>query len=83
MGSGSGLSSLAARNLGANVTSFDFDEASVWCTSKLKDRFHGNDSFWAVMQGSVLDSEFLAQLGRFDIVYSWGVCIIRAKCGSQ
>ena len=31
--------SLAARNLGANVTSFDFDEASVWCTSKLKTAF--------------------------------------------
>lgn len=30
VGSGSGLSSLAAKNLGANVTSFDFDESSVW-----------------------------------------------------
>lgn len=73
VGSGSGLSSLAARNLGANVTSFDFDESSVWCTTELKNRFYKDDNFWTVMQGSVLDSEFLVQLGRFDIVYSWGV----------
>jgi len=43
VGSGSGLSSLAARNLGANVTSFDFDESSVWCTSELKNRYYPTD----------------------------------------
>lgn len=73
VGSGSGLSSLAAKNLGANVTSFDFDDSSVWCTSELKDRFYPADPSWTVKQGSVLDSEYLDQLGRFDIVYSWGV----------
>ena len=73
VGSGSGLSSLAARNLGANVISFDYDESSVWCTSELKNRYYPNDKSWAVMQGSVLDNVFLGQLGRFDIVYSWGV----------
>ena len=35
VGSGSGLSSLAARNLGATVTSFDFDPSSVACTHEL------------------------------------------------
>ena len=30
IGSGSGLFSLAAKNLGAKVFSFDFDELSVW-----------------------------------------------------
>ena len=73
VGSGSGLSSLAAKNLGANVTSFDFDESSVWCTSELKNRYYSSDKSWTIMQGSALDSEFLLELGRFDIVYSWGV----------
>jgi len=73
VGSGSGLSSLAARNFGANVTSFDFDEASVWCTSELKNRYYPTDESWSVMQGSALDNDYLCQLGRFDVVYSWGV----------
>ena len=34
IGSGSGLSSLAARNLGAKVTSFDYDDSSVWSRQK-------------------------------------------------
>ena len=72
-GSGSGLSSLAARNLGAKVTSFDYDGESVACTRALKDRYCGNDADWAVDEGSVLDRDYLAKLGTFDIVYSWGV----------
>jgi len=35
-GCGSGLFSLAAKNLGAEVYSFDFDENAVNCTGKLK-----------------------------------------------
>lgn len=73
VGCGSGLSSLVAKNLGANVTSFDFDETSVWCTSELKKRYFMNDKSWVIMQGSVLDRDFLGELGKFDIVYSWGV----------
>ena len=73
VGSGSGLFSLAARNLGAKVVSFDFDEASVWCTEKLKSTYYEKDTSWKVMQGSVLDDDFLKQLGKFDYVYSWGV----------
>ena len=73
IGSGSGLFSLAARNLGANVTSFDYDESSVWCTNELNKRYHSDDQSWTVMHGSVLDTEFLATLGEFDFVYSWGV----------
>ena len=46
MGSGSGLFSLAARNLGARVTSVDFDESSVWCTDELKRRFFASDDRW-------------------------------------
>lgn len=73
IGSGSGLSSLAARRLGANVHSFDFDADSVACTEELKRRYFAEDSKWMIEQGSVLDSQYVASLGEFDIVYSWGV----------
>lgn len=72
-GSGSGLSSLAARRLGAQVLSFDFDPFSVACTRELKRRERSTDESWTVLQGSVLDGEFLQKLGEFDVVYSWGV----------
>jgi 2-polyprenyl-6-hydroxyphenyl methylase/3-demethylubiquinone-9 3-methyltransferase len=36
VGSGSGLSSLAARRLGAKVCSFDYGPQSVACTNELK-----------------------------------------------
>lgn len=73
VGSGSGLFSLAARRLGARVHSFDFDPASVGCTLELRRRYFPDDSDWTVEQGSVLDQDFLARLGQFDVVYSWGV----------
>ncbi len=74
IGSGSGLFSLAAMRLGAaRVHSFDFDVQSVACTGELKDRFYGQSANWSVEQGSVLDAEYLASLGTFDVVYSWGV----------
>jgi 2-polyprenyl-6-hydroxyphenyl methylase/3-demethylubiquinone-9 3-methyltransferase len=73
IGSGSGLSSLAARRLGATVTSFDFDPGSVGCTQELRRRYFPDDPDWQVFQGSALDAEMLSRLGTFDIVYSWGV----------
>ena len=73
IGSGSGLFSLAARRLGATVHSFDYDIQSVSGTQKLKDRFFPHDASWTVEQGSVLDSSYMARLGGYDIVYSWGV----------
>ena len=73
IGSGSGLFSLAARRLGAKVRSFDFDPNSVACTQELKRRYFPTDDGWIVEQGSVLDQDYLATLGTFDIVYSWGV----------
>jgi SAM-dependent methyltransferase len=73
VGSGSGLFSLAARRLGATVHSFDYDPTSVACTNELKRRFYPDDSQWTVAQGSILDNQYLASLGRWDIVYSWGV----------
>jgi 2-polyprenyl-6-hydroxyphenyl methylase/3-demethylubiquinone-9 3-methyltransferase len=73
VGSGSGLSSLAARRLGARVHSFDYDPISVECTRELRLRFFPDDPAWVIDEGSVLDVDYLMKLGRFDIVYSWGV----------
>lgn len=73
VGSGSGLFSLAARRLGASVFSFDYDSQSVACTRELKRRYFEADIDWQVETGSVLDNIFLNSLGKFDIVYSWGV----------
>jgi len=73
IGSGSGLFSLAARRLGADVQSFDFDPESVNCTKNLCLHYYPNDNRWRVERGSVLDNNYLNKLGRFDIVYSWGV----------
>ena len=73
IGSGSGLFSLAARRLGATVYSFDFDPSSVACTQELRSRYFPADQQWNIARGSVLDSAYLNSLGKFDIVYSWGV----------
>ena len=73
IGSGSGLFSLAARRLGARVHSFDYDPQSVACTRLLRERFFDDDGEWTVEEGSVLDVDYLKSLGKFDLVYSWGV----------
>lgn len=74
IGSGSGLFSLAARRLGADVYSFDYDNQSVACTKELRSRYFPKDENWNIEQGSVIDSNFLKSLGQdWDIVYSWGV----------
>jgi 2-polyprenyl-3-methyl-5-hydroxy-6-metoxy-1,4-benzoquinol methylase len=72
-GSGSGLFSLAARMLGAQVHSFDYDPRSVACTEELKRRYRPLDDGWKIELGSVLDRSYMDSLGRFDITYSWGV----------
>jgi SAM-dependent methyltransferase len=72
VGCGSGLFSLAANRMGARVRSFDFDADSVAATIELRERF-GATGEWVVTQGSILDEETVAALGRFDVVYSWGV----------
>jgi 2-polyprenyl-6-hydroxyphenyl methylase/3-demethylubiquinone-9 3-methyltransferase len=73
IGSGSGLFSLAARRMGARVHSFDYDPQSVNCTAELRRRFFPDDAAWTIEQASVLDESYLAGLGVFDVVYSWGV----------
>ena len=72
IGSGSGLSSLVARRLGARVFSFDYDPGSVACTRELKRRYFDGDPSWTIEEASVLDGHFMASLPRFNIVYAWG-----------
>jgi len=73
IGSGSGLFSLAARRLGARVYSFDYDPHSVACTMELRRRYFPGDPDWTIEAGSALDVDYVKSLGRFDVVYSWGV----------
>ncbi|MCP4657362.1 MAG: class I SAM-dependent methyltransferase, partial [bacterium] len=55
------------------VRSFDDDPQSVACTRELKRRYCDNDARWTITKGSVLDEDFIATSGEFDIVYAWGV----------
>jgi 2-polyprenyl-6-hydroxyphenyl methylase/3-demethylubiquinone-9 3-methyltransferase len=74
IGSGSGLFSLAAAQLGAErVHSFDYDPSSVGCTLELNSRYAPADAAWTIAQASALDADYVDSLGRFDVVYSWGV----------
>ena len=65
IGSGSGLSSLAARRLGAKVYSFDYDPQSVGCTTELRRRYFPSDPDWIVERASVLDADKMRALGTF------------------
>jgi 2-polyprenyl-6-hydroxyphenyl methylase/3-demethylubiquinone-9 3-methyltransferase len=74
IGCGSGLFSLAAMRLGADrIHSFDYDIQSVACAQELKRRYFAGAHNWTIQQGSVLDLQYLSNLGQFDVVYSWGV----------
>ena len=75
IGSGSGLSSLAARRLGARVHSFDYDPQSVACTNELRRRYFPGDDHWTIERGSALDADYLRGLGPFDVVYLRNVLI--------
>lgn len=72
-GSGSGLFSLAAYRLGAEVTSFDIDGDSVACTEELRRRYCHDEARWRVLSGSLLDRDFLRTIEECDVVYCWGV----------
>ena len=72
VGCGSGLFSLAAQRLGASVHAFDFDAAAVAAATALRRRY-APDSDWTIELGSILDPEYVGGLGRFDVVYAWGV----------
>lgn len=71
VGCGSGLFTVAARRMGAQVTAFDFDADSVVTARELAARFDVHVEWLA--QGDILDQNLLDELDRFDVVYSWGV----------
>lgn len=74
IGSGSGIHSLAAYRLGAGrIHSFDYDGDSVACTRAMKRQFAPEAANWTIGSGDVLDGSYLATLGEWDVVYSWGV----------
>lgn len=74
LGSGSGLFSLAAIELGASrVHSVDFDLESVACTRHVKMMYAPQAENWSIERGDVTDSDYCRTLGTFDFVYSWGV----------
>lgn len=74
IGSGSGLFSLASLKMGfESILSFDYDKNSVNCTKILKKKFDPKNKNWIIKQGSILDINFINNLGKFDLVYSWGV----------
>lgn len=73
VGCGSGLFSLAAYLLGAkSVLSIDVDQYSIACAKFLSAQ-QGNPKNWRIIQGSALDKIFVEKLGKYDVVYSWGV----------
>ena len=74
VGCGSGIFSLAAMRLGASrVHSFDYDPESVACAHELKSRFFRSVARWTIERGDALDKNYVASLGTYDVVYSWGV----------
>lgn len=73
IGSGSGIHSMAAFQAGASeIVSFDYDPESVAATKRVHALCQSPEC-WTVLQGSVLDNDFMSSLGKFDLVYSWGV----------
>ena len=73
VGCGSGIHSLGLYQLGARkLVSIDVDPHSVECTRRFW-QSEGRPPNWTVGHGNVLDADKMANLGQFDIVYSWGV----------
>ena len=74
IGCGSGLSSLIFNNEKAKyIYSFDYDINSVDSTLLLKNKQKIINNDWVIKQGNILDTDYIKSLGKFDIVYSWGV----------
>lgn len=72
IGCGSGIFSMAAIELGAKkVFSIDVDAKSINACKEMKKKCEVDH--WRILEGSILDRDFIQRLGKFDIVYSWGV----------
>jgi 2-polyprenyl-6-hydroxyphenyl methylase/3-demethylubiquinone-9 3-methyltransferase len=74
IGCGSGLFSIAAARLGASrVIGMDVDPVSVSTSQANAARWLADPAQAAFRQISALDTPQMEALGRFDVVYSWGV----------
>jgi SAM-dependent methyltransferase len=74
IGCGSGIMSLAYIMLGAKkVLSIDVDTASIGCAKSLREKYNISSEKRDIQTCSILDKEGIEILGKFDIVYSWGV----------
>ena len=54
------------------IVSFHIDPLSVECCNFWRERA-GTPANWKIYQASILDADFLRTLGKFDIVFAWGV----------
>ena len=73
IGCGVGMKSLAAIQLGADrVVSFDLDPNCVAAARRVRE-YSGNTGNWEILQGSVLDKDFMSKLASFDAVCAWNV----------
>ena len=73
IGCGSGIHSLAAYQAGAGkIYGFDYDENSVNATNIMRRRV-GEPANWQVERGDVLNDNYVELLGKWNLVYSWGV----------
>lgn len=73
IGCGSGIHSLGAYEAGAGkLHSFDYDADSVYATNLIRGETGRLDN-WTVERGDVLSDDYVASLGKWNFVYSWGV----------
>jgi SAM-dependent methyltransferase len=73
IGCGSGIHSLAAFRAGAGkIHSFDYDPNSVAATNIVR-KSAGAPANWSVERADVLDQAYVESLGKWRLVYSWGV----------
>lgn len=73
IGCGSGIHSLAALRAGASrVVSIDVDPFSIRAARTVREMAESPAS-WEVLEGSILDRDFLSRLEPAEVVYSWGV----------
>jgi SAM-dependent methyltransferase len=73
IGCGSGIHSMAALQAGAGeIRSSDYDPNSVQA-AKMVRGYAGNPKNWVIERGDVLDENYIDSLGKWNLVYSWGV----------
>lgn len=73
IGCGSGVFTVSALNLGAEVKGFDFDMKSVETSRKVLTQFSGGNTRWEIGQGDILTSKHNEDISNSDFIYSWGV----------